>query len=53
MSPAEVKACSAWEFAAAVNGWIDANVPDKPGAMTASEEDMLWAAVQEKMGLVQ
>jgi hypothetical protein len=53
MTPAEVKACSVWEFSSAVNGWIDAHVPGKPGAMTASEEDMLWAAVQEKMGRVQ
>lgn len=50
MSPAEVKACSIWEFEAAVAGWVTANCPEEQGGMSAEDEDELWAGVMERMG---
>ena len=44
---------SMWEYSAAMQGYIDAHVPDPPGSMNAEEEEMLWAAVEAKMGRVQ
>lgn len=52
MSPEQVKGCSVWELSEAIDGWIDAHVPDEKGQMTAAEQDDLWDAVQEKMGRV-
>lgn len=50
--PAEVKAMSAWEFREAAIGWVNANTPEVPGAMTDAERDLAWEAVQAKMGRV-
>lgn len=49
MTPAEVKACSPWEFAAAVNGWAEANGSEDRGGLSAADQDDLWAGVQERM----
>ena len=43
---------SVFEFNAAMQGWIDAHVPEKPGAMTDAERDIAWEAVQIKMGMI-
>ncbi|WP_312530738.1 hypothetical protein [Paracoccus sp. (in: a-proteobacteria)] len=50
MSPAQVKACSLWEFEAATAGWIEANVPEEEGKISADEEDDLWQGVMDRMG---
>ena len=52
MTPAEVRACSIWEFDQAVAGWTEAHVPEDPagGGLSAAEEDELWAWMQEKEG---
>uniref|UniRef100_A4WTD9 Uncharacterized protein n=1 Tax=Cereibacter sphaeroides (strain ATCC 17025 / ATH 2.4.3) TaxID=349102 RepID=A4WTD9_CERS5 len=41
---------SVWEYAAAVDGWIEANCPGEAGKLTPEDEDDLWAMVQAKMG---
>lgn len=48
MTPAEVRACSMWEFQAAVDGWVAAHAPDTGNALSEAEKDELWAAVLEK-----
>lgn len=40
---------SVWELSAAVDGWIAAHVPEKPGAMSIDEQDEIWAAVVGRM----
>ena len=37
---------SVWEFSAAVDGWLDANTPKKPGSLSQAEADRLWDDVQ-------
>jgi hypothetical protein len=41
-----VKEMSVWELSAALDGWSEAHTPKKPGAISAAEEDLLWADVQ-------
>lgn len=50
MSPAEVKACSVWEFEQALAGWMEAHVPDEAGKMSQAEQDEVWAWMMEKEG---
>jgi len=53
MSPAEFKACSPWEFQAAVDGWVDANTTDEDGpSLSDTEKDELWAWMQDKPEIV-
>jgi hypothetical protein len=34
---------SMWEFHAATEGWLSANIPDRDGgAMSAAEKDDIW-----------
>lgn len=49
MTPAEVKACSPWEFSAAVNGWAEAQGGEENAGLSRSEEGELWDLVQERM----
>lgn len=48
MTPDQVKACSIWEFQAAVDGWIAANAPGSGNALSEAEKDEIWEAVLEK-----
>lgn len=31
-----------WEFAAALDGWNEANAVDEPGRLSSDEADELW-----------
>ena len=42
---------SVWEFDCALCGYIEANTPPE-GSMSQSEQDAIWAWMQEKDGLV-
>ncbi len=47
-TPADVKACSVWEFGAALSGYVAANTPpDK--SLKSDDADALWEMVQERM----
>lgn len=55
MTPREVKACSMWEFTAAVDGWIAAHTAgdeNDASSLSEAERDALWEVVQEKQGIV-
>ncbi len=49
MSPADVKACSWWEFSAAIAGWIAANSSEDQSPMSQQDADDLWQGVMERM----
>lgn len=42
----DVKALSVWELGVALEGWAEAHTPQKPGGMTAAEEELIWEDVQ-------
>lgn len=48
MTPDQVKACSIWEFQAAVDGWVAAHAPERANGLSEAEKDDLWEAVLEK-----
>lgn len=50
MTPAQVWACSVWEFQAAVDGYIEAN--SSGSRATEAEMDDVWNWLLEKDGLV-
>lgn len=50
MSPIDVDALSLWQFNAAVEGYLDAHVPEDR-SMSGAEADEIWAWMQEKEGL--
>ncbi|BCH59777.1 hypothetical protein [Agrobacterium vitis] len=41
-SPQEVRAMSMFQFFAAVDGWMKANVPEEENALSERERDDLW-----------
>lgn len=49
MSPQEVKGLSPWEFAAAVDGWVSAHVPEDKGTLDGDDADALWEGVKARM----
>jgi len=42
---------SVWEFNAAMTGYVEAHTPDT--GMSELEQEMVWAAVEAKMGRMQ
>lgn len=49
-TPAQVKELSMWEFAAALDGWVEANAPpDDQTKMSDADKAELWDMVQENM----
>lgn len=50
MSPAEVDACSLWQFFAAVEGWNAAHGAKDGPAITPEQEDDLWQGVIDRSG---
>lgn len=49
MSPAEVNACSFWEFNAAVAGWNAVHGGEDQQGLSQSDEDDLWQGVMDRM----
>ena len=49
MTPAEVGACSFWQFNAAVSGWNEAHGGEDQQGLSAQDEDDLWQGVMDRM----
>jgi len=47
-TPAQVKEMSAWEYLAALEGYIEANTPKDEGKLASAEADELWEWMQSK-----
>lgn len=45
-TPQQINDMSIWQFMAAVDGYVEAKMPDD-GGLTAKEVDELWEWVQE------
>lgn len=45
-SPQDVRAMSIWQYAAAVEGFSDANTPESEKGLSSKEKDELWSFVQ-------
>jgi hypothetical protein len=43
---------SVWEFNSAVAGYVEAHTPADTG-MSEAEQELVWAAVESKMGRMQ
>lgn len=47
-----MRACSFWEFSAAISGWNAVHGGDSAGgvSMSSEDEDDIWEGVMERMG---
>jgi len=43
----DVKRASVWEFFMAWQGYVDANTPKQPNALSADDKDYIWSRMQE------
>jgi len=46
-APQSVRAMSMFQFFAAVDGWMKANVPEDENALSETERDALWEFVSK------